>query len=218
MNRVLGLFAKAPVPGKVKTRLSPPLSPRECADLYEAMLLDVLEQHARARTADLALWCSPPDSAGWFEARAPAGYRVLPQQGGNLGARLAAAFRIHSAEGYQRIAIRGTDSPTLPLERVADAFEALERVEVVLCPDRDGGYNLIALRAACDPLFEVEMSTENVLEQTMKRAAERGMRCAILPPHHDVDVIADLERVRDELHVESTPRTLAWLERRNPLR
>jgi rSAM/selenodomain-associated transferase 1 len=214
LNRVLGLFAKAPVAGQVKTRLSPPLSPQECAQLYEAMLLDVLGQHTRARGADLALWCSPPDSARWFAAHAPAGCRVLPQRGPSLGARLAAAFRTHESEGYERIAIRGTDSPTLPLERIDDAFEALERAEVVLCPDRDGGYNLIALRAACDPLFDFEMSTENVLEQTRKRATERGMRCAILPPHHDVDVIEDLERVRGELSVESTPRTLAWLSHR----
>jgi rSAM/selenodomain-associated transferase 1 len=214
-GRIVGLFAKAPVPGQVKTRLSPPLSPAECAQLYKAMLLDVLEQHARAGGADLVLWYAPAESAVWFEARAPAGCRLLPQRGPSLGARLASAFRTHTAEGYERIAIRGTDSPTLPLERVSEAFEALEHAEVVLCPDRDGGYNLIALRAACDALFEIEMSTESVLQQTRKRAAEQGMSCAVLSPHHDVDVIEDLERVRAELSVASTPRTLAWLEHRD---
>jgi rSAM/selenodomain-associated transferase 1 len=213
-REILGLFAKAPLPGQVKTRLSPPLSPTECAQLYEAMLLDVIDQHARAGDRDLALWCAPAESAAWFQARVPVGCRVLPQRGTDLGARLAAAFRAHAAEGYGRIAVRGTDSPTLPLERVAAAFAGLERSDLVLCPDRDGGYNLIALRAACDPLFEVELSTESVLEQTRKRALELGLSCTILPPHHDVDVIADLERIRGELSVELTPRTLEWLQHR----
>jgi hypothetical protein len=209
-RRILGLFAKAPVAGQVKTRLSPPLSPEQSAQLYQAMLLDVLDQHAPASDPDLALWCSPADATGWFGARVPARCRVLPQVGASLGERLAHAVRTHAAEGYGRIALRGTDSPTLPQARIAAAFAALERVDLALCPDRDGGYNLIALREPCDALFALEMSTENVLTQTGKRAARLGLRCEILAPHRDVDVIEDLERIRSELSVESTPRTLAW--------
>jgi uncharacterized protein len=212
-GKILGLFAKAPVAGQVKTRLSPPLSPGQCAALYEAMLLDVIDQHAPDRGADLALWCSPAEATGWFEARVPARCRVLPQAGATLGDRLAHAFRAHAAEGYERIALRGTDSPTLPQARIEAAFAALERADLALCPDRDGGYNLIALRAPCDRLFALEMSTESVLEQTRKQAVRLGLRCELLPPHHDVDVIEDLERIRSEVSVEFTPRTLAWLQR-----
>jgi hypothetical protein len=226
LKRVLGLFAKAPIPGQVKTRLSPPLSPEECAALYEAMLFDVIEQHARAggeraegsralRGLELVLWCAPAEAVAWFQARVPAGWRVLPQRGATLGARLAAAVRAHAEEGCERIALRGTDSPTLPLERVAEAFDALERADLVLCPDRDGGYNLIGLRAPRDALFEIELGTGTVLEATRKQAERLGLRCKLLRPHHDVDVIADLERIRAELSAERTPRMLAWLETRS---
>jgi glycosyltransferase A (GT-A) superfamily protein (DUF2064 family) len=81
----------------------------------------------------------------------------------------------------------------------------------VLCPDRDGGYSLVGLRAACDALFEIELGTDSVLEQTRKQADRLGMSCVLLPAHHDVDVIADLDRIRDELSRELTPRTLEWL-------
>ena len=210
-TRVLALFAKRPVPGRVKTRLSPPLSPGAAASLYEAMLLDVLDQHARARGLDLALWYDPPEAAEWFRRAAPGGYRQLPQRGADLPGRMRNLFRAHAAEGYTRMVLRGTDSPTLPAERIDQAFAALERGDLVLCPDRDGGYNLIGLRAPCDALFDLEMSTGGVLEQTLARAREEDLRPLLLPPHHDVDTATDLELLRPELSEVRTPRTLRWL-------
>jgi rSAM/selenodomain-associated transferase 1 len=209
---ILGLFAKAPVAGQVKTRMCPPLTPAQAARLYEAMLLDVIDQHARARAAELVLWHAPADAADWFEARVPPACRLLPQRGATLAARLAFAFRTHSGEGCERIVLRGTDSPTLPLGRVEAAFEALDRADLVLCPDLDGGYSLVGLRTACDPLFEVELGTDSVLEQTRKQADRLGLSCVLLPAHHDVDVIGDLERIRSELTRQLTPRTLDWLD------
>ncbi len=119
-------------------------------------------------------------------------------------------FQLHAAQGYERIVLRGTDSPTLPLGRIASAFEALERVELVLCPDRDGGYNLIGLREACDALFAIELSTETVLEQTLACAQERGLGVEILPPHYDVDTAADLATLQKELSEDFTPHTMQW--------
>jgi hypothetical protein len=214
-RRILGLFAKAPIAGQVKTRMCPPLTPEQAARLYEAMLLDVLDQHARELAAELVLWHAPPGAAGWFEARAPSVFRLLPQHGPTLAARLAFAFRTHAVEG-ERIVLRGTDSPTLPLARVHAAFEALETADLVLCPDRDGGYSLVGLRAACDALFEIELGTGSVLEQTRKQAARLGLSCVLLPAHHDVDVIEDLGRIRGELTRGLTPRTLDWLDALSP--
>jgi rSAM/selenodomain-associated transferase 1 len=208
---VLGLFARAPVAGEVKTRLSPPLSPQQAAALYEAMLLDVVEQHARAGQSDLALWYTPAASAGWFRSRVPAGWQRIAQRGDDLAERLAWAFRAHAGQGYDRIALRGTDSPTLPLERVEAAFAALDHADLALCPDADGGYNVIALRRVCDALFDLELGTESVLARTRKQAERSGLACSILPAHHDVDVFADIERMRSDLSVALTPRTLDWL-------
>lgn len=211
-DALLALFAKAPIPGEVKTRLCPPLSLTEAASLYEAMLLDILDQHARFEGAERVLWYTPPAAASWFERSAGGRYRLRPQEGPDLGARMGTLFRAHAREGYGRMVLRGTDSPTLPLERVSAAFDALERAELVLCPDRDGGYNLIGLRAPCDALFELEMSRASVLEQTVARAREKGLCVEILPPHHDVDTAEDLSRIREALSAEHTPRTLRWFQ------
>ena len=207
-RRILALFAKAPVPGQVKTRLAPTISLESAAALYEAMLLDILDQHAAERDCERALWFAPAEARAWFEGVAPAGWRILAQAGADLASRMAELFRFHTAEGFDRIVLRGTDSPTLPLERVHEAFEALDRADLVLCPDRDGGYNLIGLREPCEPLFELELSHAGVLSQTLSTARALGLRAEILPAHHDVDTFADLLCLAPELDPRLTPRTL----------
>lgn len=212
-RRLLAVFARQPVPGQVKTRLSPPLTPVQAAACYEAMLRDILDQHLADLPADTdrALWYTPAGAGGWFEREAPPAYRLLPQRGPDLAARMAALFRTHAAEGYARIVLRGSDSPTLPRERIREAFRALEKVDLVLCPDRDGGYNAIGLRQPQDALFEVELGTSSVLERTLAVAAERGLRSELLPAHHDVDTPEDLELLRAEVSEALTPRTKRWL-------
>ncbi len=208
-RRVLALFAKAPVPGAVKTRLAPELGAERAAAFYEAMLLDVLDQHAGARDCELALWFTPDESADWFARHVPARYRRLQQRGLDLAERMRELFRFHAAEGFERIVLRGTDSPTLPAVRVAQAFAALERAPLVLCPDRDGGYNLIGQSVPHDALFELELSRASVLGATLARARELGLRAELLPAHHDVDTWADVARLGAELDPEHTPRTLS---------
>jgi len=207
-RRILALFAKAPVPGQVKTRLATEISLASAAALYEAMLLDILDQHAAERDCARALWFAPAVARGWFEKFEAAGWRILPQVGPDLASRMATLFRVHADEGFERIVLRGTDSPTLPAARVAEAFEALERAELVLCPDRDGGYNLIGLRAACDGLFALELSNSSVLSRTLANARTHDLRAELLPAHHDVDTHEDLLRLYPALDPERTPRTL----------
>ena len=197
------------MPGAVKTRLAPELGAERAAAFYEAMLLDVLEQHAGASDCELALWFTPDESADWFAKHAPPRYRLLQQRGRDLAERMRALFQSHAAEGFDRIVLRGTDSPTLPAARVAQAFAALEHAPLVLCPDRDGGYNLIGQSAPHDSLFELELSRASVLAATLTRARELGLRAELLPAHHDVDTWADVARLGAELDAERTPRTLS---------
>jgi rSAM/selenodomain-associated transferase 1 len=210
-RRVLALFAKAPTPGLVKTRLSPPLSAQQAAELYEAMLEDILDQARDARDCARALWFWPETARAYFARFESLGFALHAQQGPDLPARMAHLFRAHAAEGFERIVLRGTDSPTLPAARIAEAFAALERAPLVLCPDRDGGYNLIGQRGPCDALFELELSHAGVLAQTLARARALGLRVDLLPAHHDVDTFADLALLRGELDPRRTPRTLRFL-------
>lgn len=209
-RRLLALFAKAPVAGQVKTRLVPPLAGEDAARLYEAMLLDVVDLHA-AWGGALALWYTPAAALEWFRRRVPAAYRLLPQEGPDLGRRMAHLFRVHAAEGHDAIVLRGTDSPTLPACRVDAAFAALEAADLVVCPDRDGGYNLIGLRAPHDELFDLAMSTASVLEQTLERARVLGLRLDVLPRHYDVDTAEDLALLRADPAALACRRTARWL-------
>jgi glycosyltransferase A (GT-A) superfamily protein (DUF2064 family) len=184
------------------------------------MLLDILDQHAGAGGgggADLALWYTPREGRAWFEKHCPAGYGLYPQQGARLPERMRELFRSHAEQGYRRIVLRGTDSPTLPRARVEEALAQLERADLVLCPDRDGGYNLIGLREPQDALFDLEMSTAGVLDWTVERGRALGLAVALLEPHHDVDTADDLRLLAAEASTEDTPRTALWLAQARPL-
>lgn len=214
---VLVLFAKQPVAGQVKTRLCPPLSPESAARLYEAMLLDIADQRAGGADVDLAVCFTPTDARPWFARHLPADYALTAQRGASLGERMRAAFEAFARAGYDRIALRGTDSPTLPDARIREVFSALDEADLVLCPDLDGGYNMIALREPQAELFAIEMSTGSVLEQTRARAAALGLRSVELEPHHDVDRWRDLallDAKSDSL--DRAPRTLRWLTEKSP--
>jgi len=217
LNRsILALFAKAPRPGLVKTRLSPPLTPEEAAAFYECMLLDIVDQHEARPGRSLVLWYAPEDAEGWFRAKLPPRYQLRAQVGVNLSERMHNLFEQHAREGADRVVLRGTDSPTLPRERIREAFDVLESADLVLCPDRDGGYNLIGLRRPAAELFELEMSTSSVLDTTLAHAQALGMSVALLEPHHDVDTEADLRILLATAKPDQTPRTCRWLAEHLP--
>lgn len=213
---VLALFARTPEPGRVKTRLSPPLTPEQASELYAAMLLDILDQHGERDDRELVLWHTPAAGADWFRQHAPGRYGLRPQRGADLASRMAHSFEAHAGEGFERIVLRGTDSPTLPAGRIDEAFEVLSGADLVLGPDRDGGYGLIGLRGGVDfgGLFDLETGHSEVFAQTLRQARAAGLRTAQLATHHDVDTVRDLVLLRRELRgavLARAPRTGRWL-------
>lgn len=190
------VFAKAPRAGLVKTRLSPPLSLDECAWLYERMLADVLDttqRFALARGLDAILAFHPPEAVGELLVRAPRGYRLHAQRGSGLGERMANAFAEGAAAGAEWVLVRGSDSPGLGERHLEAAVDALEAGhEVVFTPDQGGGYAMIGLRAPCPALFEVAMSTDDMLAQTRRIADRLGLRSSVTEPTFDIDTEADL--------------------------
>lgn len=192
----LCVFAKEPVAGRVKTRMTPPLSAGKAATFYAAMLDDVLTATAD-QANQLALAprvCFDPESAAdAFAARVPPSFHLSPQRGGDLGARMANAFAEMATAGFDCMLLRGSDSPGLELAIVAEALAALEASsDVVLTPDRDGGFALIGLKKPHNALFDLEYSTPSVLEETILRARSLGLSIALTAPTFDLDTLADL--------------------------
>lgn len=216
VKATLVVFAKWPEPGRVKTRLCPPLTAAQAAEFYGAMLDDVLDAMARL-APPLGLACvlaaHPPDALPRFAARAP-GWRVVAQHGADLSARMEHAAASELARGAERVLLRGSDSPALGGEVLEAALAALARSDVALSPDPDGGYNLVALRRFAPGLFAHAMSTRTVLEDTRAAARSLGLSSELLAPGFDVDVEADFALLRAEggRAAALCPRSLAWLD------
>lgn len=194
--------AKRPAPGRTKTRLTPPLTPEQASALYECLLRDTLDLMRRVPNVQPAIAFLPSGERGYFEALAP-DFDLVLQEGDDLGARLDNALARALDAGYQRAVIMNSDGPTLPLDCLTRAFDALANgADVVLGPADDGGYYLIGLRRPEPRLLrEVRMSTPDVLADTLAIAARERLRVELLPAWYDVDDAASLARLRAELAV-----------------
>ena len=199
-DAALVVFAKAPIPGQVKTRLCPPLTPDEAATIHGSFVLDALE---RTRTAvstfklpvDRYLACAPSSTLAFFKIMEERqAVRLLDQQGDDLGARMSGACDTLFARGYRRVVIVGTDVPSLPIVRYRQAFELLAQHDLVLGPALDGGYYLIGLKTPVPDLFHhIPWSTDRVLQLTKEKAATLGLKIGCLSDWRDVDTIDDLK-------------------------
>lgn len=197
----VAIMAKTPRPGAVKTRLCPPLSGAEAAELYRCFLLDKIEQVRALRNARPVIAYTPEEGRAFFEAAA-SDFLLLPQRGGDLGARLAGTFAALFAQGYAGALAIDSDTPTLPAEPLQQALDLLAgpAADVILGPCEDGGYYLIGLRRLHRELFEgIAWSTDRVLPETVRRAEALGLSVASLPAWLDIDTPEDLERLRDAL-------------------
>jgi len=188
----LGIFAKAPEPGQVKTRLCPPLTPDLAAEFY-ALCLDETIALARATPFRTVLFCS--GDAGYFTTRY-ADLPCRPQVGTDLGERMEHALRQLLAEGSAAAALIGSDTPDLPPGLIAEAFRSLQQHEVVVAPARDGGYVLVGESRHHPELFrDVPWSTPQVLEATRTLARRHAIPLGEVSPWEDVDDAASLQRL-----------------------
>jgi rSAM/selenodomain-associated transferase 1 len=202
LDRALIVMAKEPSPGGTKTRLSPPLTARQAADLYRCFLLDTLDLVRRVTAVQPVIAYAPPGAAPFFRDLAPPGFDLIPQAGTDLGERLDRVVADCLQRGFRQAVIIASDSPTIPVTILEQAVAELDdpAVDVVLGPCDDGGYYLVGLKRRCPALFRgIVMSTATVLEETLARAAEGGLHVACLPPWYDVDTYDDLARLEREL-------------------
>ena len=199
MKKALIVFAKQPVPGQVKTRLTSLLTEAEAARLYQAFLEDALVQYG---TLDVAvrLYISPPPGPE-RPAFVPEEVVVKAQQGEGLGERMLLAFVESFAAGHEQLVIIGTDHPTLPTVFIAQAFDALaERLSVCIGPSDDGGYYLLGMNDFYPQLFDDMLySHPEVFGETVQRASGTRANLTILPTWYDVDTPEALQRLVADL-------------------
>ena len=216
MKTALIVMAKAPVPGFAKTRLVPPLSFEQAAELQRCLTSDVLERPWANGPRVLAVAGTSENFASCVEA----GWRLTPQRGADLGERLSHASREATDGGADAVVFLGTDSPDLPDALRGAIVPALEAAEVVIGPAFDGGYYTIGSRGHLPWLFEgMPWSEATLFDATLEACARHGARVGLLPAWYDIDNIADLRRfglhsrlVSSGLRPHEAPRTRALLE------
>ena len=201
-RRAIAVFAKCPVPGRVKTRLVPPLESGEAAGLARAFLADTARLLARARAEQKTIYFAPDAGARDIAGIVGERFELTPQGGGDLGERLERAADREFERGCDALVILGADTPTLPLELVELAFAALAAADVVLGPAFDLGYYLVGLGRPAAAIFQgIRWGSEEVLPASLAAIRGAGLRLAVLPPFHDVDRIEDLRFLR--AHIEA---------------
>jgi rSAM/selenodomain-associated transferase 1 len=202
VDRQLGMFAKHWTPGAVKTRLATQLSDAMAARLYRCFVT-TLARRLAAISARRTVVYWPPWRAAEFQRAIGHAWQFQPQVEGDLGQRMQHYFEQHVGSGEdsaRRVVLLGSDSPTIPLALVEQAFTCLKQFPVVLGPTHDGGYYLVGMTGSVPDIFAgIAWSTRHVWDQTTARLMAAGVSYGTLPVWYDVDTIDDLRRLRDEL-------------------
>lgn len=200
---VVGLFAKQPVPGQVKTRLTPPLTAEQACQLYDTVLQ---ETAARLRTAGLPLLICYAGQREWFRTTFP-DLPLLAQTGEGLGARMAHAVKALFAAGAGPVLLVGSDSPDLPIPLLWEAVEQLQTHDVTVTPCHDGGYALVGMRRPTTELFVgIPWSSDQVLAATRQRCCELSLTLHETEAWHDLDELDDLRQLVDRSPESQTAR------------
>lgn len=191
------VFAKAPVPGQVKTRLIPAVGPGGAAVLHEWLSRRTLTVATAAAIGPVELWCAPSAGHSFFRRCADEfKVRLHDQAEGDLGERMARAFA-ETLRAAPYALVVGTDCPGLTAADLQLAATALRRYgDAVITPARDGGYVLLGLRRFAPELFrDIAWGSGRVLDETRQRMDGLGWRWTELPEHWDVDRPEDLARL-----------------------
>lgn len=202
----LAIIAREPMPGQVKTRLTPELSAEQAAGVYEIFLRHLCRRIGGMGWGQIMICHDPPDSADRLRRmlgdEMPIEFRA--QSGDDLGARLS-----HAAKEPRKcpdILFLGVDSPDVPGELLIEAAALLQSHEVVIGPTDDGGYWTVAIRRHVDPvrLFaNIAWSSGRERDQTVAAAARLGYKVGFARPWDDIDRPADLRRLIRRLRASS---------------
>jgi len=188
----VAVFARAPVPGEVKTRLIPALGAAGAAALQRQLTARALATACALPNARVTLWVAGDTEHPFIvDVAARHDVTIAAQIGDDLGARMHHAF----ATAARPLLLIGTDCPQMRIDDLAEAAAALATHDVVLQPASDGGYVLIGLTRPQPTLFDsISWGEASVFALTQERIAAAGLRCALRPTLDDLDTAADLQR------------------------
>jgi uncharacterized protein len=196
MDKAVIVFQKFPEPGKVKTRLAKSIGNEKAANLYRFLIDHTHRQLPPLNAAVFVFYKGPVQKSDYPAIH----YSFHPQEGEDLGAKMAHAFKTVFQKGYKKALIIGTDCYELKTQHLEEAFFELDHQDLVLGPARDGGYYLMGLKTHIPQLFQgIAWSTDTVLAATQKKAAEAGLKSALLETLSDVDRYEDLGELMDML-------------------
>ena len=213
----MAVMGKASAPGRTKTRLVPPLSAGQAADLNTAFLQDIIGNlQCAGREAEIAPYVAfgPIGSEPFFRDCLPANLPLIECSLPHFGDCLHRAISSLLQRGHAAACVLNADSPTLPTRLLVQAARALAQPAdgMVIGPSIDGGYYLLGVRCAHRRLFDdIDWSTSRVFEQTRQRAAELGLSVTVLEPWYDVDDAVGLRALRSDVAAEHGAASAAGL-------
>ncbi len=214
INPCILIFLKIPEPGAVKTRLGQSIGAEKAASLYRCFTEDILETIDSLGVPNI-LCFSPVDGLSKLQHWLGTHRTYLPQEGKDLGDRMAHAFQSSFAMGYQQVLVLGTDSPDLPSSYLLDALGALQENKVAIGPSEDGGYYALGFTPQnfCPKIFrEMPWSTDRVYPLTINGLKQQACDLHILPAWSDIDTLGDLWQFYQRHEGDHTlTRSLAYL-------
>jgi rSAM/selenodomain-associated transferase 1 len=198
----LVIFLKYPEPGKVKTRLGAVIGYDIAAELYRIFIQKTVTMAGSSRAEKKYIAYTPVQRRLDIAREIPSrDFDYIAQHGEDLGEKMVNAFKTVFAEGHGPVVIIGSDSPTLPVEIIDEAFLQLRTADLVLSPAADGGYTLIGMNVLYAELFRgIEWSSQTVLWSTVQKAEDLGLHCILLPEWYDVDDLDTLRRAIKDDH------------------
>lgn len=194
-SRIL-IFCKAPVTGKVKTRLQPELSAKDSKNIHIELALKTISLAVNSDLCQVDLWCHPDTQHEFFQqCKKDFSIACFAQEGDDLGQRMYHALRKTLERKHSAILI-GSDCPSLTVGDFEDGFRALDRGhDIVIASTEDGGYSLIGLKTAQAAIFEdIDWGTSTVFTTTMNKIRHQHLQCFELPEQWDIDRYEDYQR------------------------
>jgi uncharacterized protein len=219
-NAALIVMVKQPWAGLSKTRLCPPFTYEEAAGMYEALMRDTFDLASGLSHTVFGVAVSPRGAEDYFRAITPPGTLLLPVEAADTGGCLSQALEKLLGMGFNKAIALCSDGPSLPREYLCQAFDLLNRFDVVFGPAYDGGYYLVGLTRPHPRLFQgIPWSTDLVLTESLAHAARLGLRSALTPPWYDVDTAAEVRELAEELQAlpaDRLPHTRGFMAQMRP--